>query len=181
VDVFRTVYFSNKIYGSNFIKQHSDTVMVWNYQNADCSLRKNYCVIYYNFRHTFVPYRPLEAYVCRLCRGGRLPGIKSQTSIHMDSVPWFDVQWRCGLLPIYFGLVSKQISSVFRSWTTRLMSAFERTLKYLVSYCIEYRCEYDAEFLKANSHRHARHGADWTVVSCLVWRTGTEWRKECSP
>ena len=30
------IYFSNKIYGSNFIKQHSETVMVLNYQNADC-------------------------------------------------------------------------------------------------------------------------------------------------
>ena len=31
--------------------------MVWNYQNADCSLRKKFhCVIYYNFRQTFVPY-----------------------------------------------------------------------------------------------------------------------------
>jgi len=30
--------------------------MVWNYQNADCSLRKKIIVIYYNFRHTFVPY-----------------------------------------------------------------------------------------------------------------------------
>ena len=30
--------------------------MVWNYQNADCSLRKKcYRVIYYNFRNTFVP------------------------------------------------------------------------------------------------------------------------------
>jgi len=49
--------FADKIYGSNFIKQHSETVMVWNYQNADCSLKKSiYCVIYYNFRHTFVPY-----------------------------------------------------------------------------------------------------------------------------
>jgi len=41
------VCFSNEIYGSNFIKQHSETVMVWNYQNADCSLRKKlYFVIY---------------------------------------------------------------------------------------------------------------------------------------
>ena len=31
--------------------------MVCNYQNADCSLRnKIYCVIYHNFRHTFVPW-----------------------------------------------------------------------------------------------------------------------------
>ena len=44
-------YFSNKIYRRNFIKQHSKTVMVRNYQNADCS-----CVIYYNFPHAFVPY-----------------------------------------------------------------------------------------------------------------------------
>ena len=41
------VYFSNKIYGISFFKQHSETVMV---QNADCSLRKkNYCVNYYAF------------------------------------------------------------------------------------------------------------------------------------
>ena len=31
--------------------------MVWNYRNADSGWRKkNYCVIYYNFRHTFVPH-----------------------------------------------------------------------------------------------------------------------------
>jgi len=35
------IYFSNKICGSNFIKQHSETiVMVWNYQNADCIFKK---------------------------------------------------------------------------------------------------------------------------------------------
>jgi len=34
------LYFYSKIYGSNFIKQHSETVIVWNYRNADCSLRK---------------------------------------------------------------------------------------------------------------------------------------------
>jgi len=51
------IYFSNKIYGSNFIKQHSETIMVSKYQNADYSLRKKfYRVIYYNFLHTFVPY-----------------------------------------------------------------------------------------------------------------------------
>ena len=34
-----------------FSKQHSETVTVWNYQNADCRLKKLiYCVIYYNFR-----------------------------------------------------------------------------------------------------------------------------------
>jgi len=31
--------------------------MVRNYQKADCSLKKQiYCIIYHNFRHTFVPY-----------------------------------------------------------------------------------------------------------------------------
>jgi len=36
----------------------SETVMVWNYQNADCSLkRKFYLYIFFNFRQTFVPYR----------------------------------------------------------------------------------------------------------------------------
>jgi len=54
--------FSNKIYRSNFIKQHSETVMVWNYENADCSFKKLiYCVVYYNFRHTFVPCAAGEA------------------------------------------------------------------------------------------------------------------------
>jgi len=38
------IYFSNKIYRSNFIKQHSETLMVWNYQNADCSLKKKFIV-----------------------------------------------------------------------------------------------------------------------------------------
>jgi len=36
--------FSNKIYGSNFIKHHSETVMVWNYQTADCSFKDKYIV-----------------------------------------------------------------------------------------------------------------------------------------
>ena len=31
--------FLNKIYGSKFIIQHSETVMVSNYQNVDCSLK----------------------------------------------------------------------------------------------------------------------------------------------
>ena len=39
------IYFSNKIYRSNFVKQHSETVMVWNYQNADCSLKKNKFIV----------------------------------------------------------------------------------------------------------------------------------------
>jgi len=33
-------FFSNTIHGSNFINQHSETVMVWIYHSADCSLRK---------------------------------------------------------------------------------------------------------------------------------------------
>jgi len=34
------IYFSNRIYGSSFIKQPSETVVVWNRQNVDCSLKE---------------------------------------------------------------------------------------------------------------------------------------------
>jgi len=45
------------MYRSNFIKQHCETVMFWNYQGPGCNLtKKNDCVIYCNFRHTSVPY-----------------------------------------------------------------------------------------------------------------------------
>ena len=51
------IYFLYKIYGSTFIKQHTETVMVWNYRKAGCSLRKKfYSVIYYHFWHTVVSY-----------------------------------------------------------------------------------------------------------------------------
>jgi len=40
------IYFSNKMYGSNFIKQHSETAPVRSYQNADCSEKKILCVIF---------------------------------------------------------------------------------------------------------------------------------------
>ena len=51
-----STFFINKIYGNNFVEQHSETAMVRNYhQTADCSL-KIYGVIYCNFRHTFDPY-----------------------------------------------------------------------------------------------------------------------------
>jgi len=30
--------------GSNFIKQHTEAVMVWNYQNADCSFKNKFIV-----------------------------------------------------------------------------------------------------------------------------------------
>ena len=49
--------FSDKIYGSNFIKQHSETVMIWNYQNADCTFAKNFfCVMNCSgHRHDIAP------------------------------------------------------------------------------------------------------------------------------
>jgi len=61
-----------KIYGSNFIKQHSETVVVWNYQNADCSL-KNKCIVSFivTFRHTLVPCRLLVPSVKLSTVGGR--------------------------------------------------------------------------------------------------------------
>ena len=65
------LYLSNKIYGSNYIKQHSETVTVWNYQNADCSLRNTfYCVNYSNFWRTFDPYA-FSALHWRCWLGGR--------------------------------------------------------------------------------------------------------------
>ena len=52
-------------YGSIFIKQHSETVMAWYYQNADCSLKKLiYYVTYYNFRLTFVAFSQRSADEC---------------------------------------------------------------------------------------------------------------------
>jgi len=48
------IYFLNKLHGSNYIKQHSETVIVGNYQNADCTLRKKIIVsFFYNFLHKF--------------------------------------------------------------------------------------------------------------------------------
>ena len=44
------LYFSNNIYGSNFIKQHSETVMVCgSFQNADCSLKNTFIVSFIIF------------------------------------------------------------------------------------------------------------------------------------
>ena len=39
------IYLSNKIHGSNFIKQYSETVMVWNYQNCWLQFKKKMVVI----------------------------------------------------------------------------------------------------------------------------------------
>jgi len=66
------IYFSNEIYRNNFTKQHSETVMVWNYQNADCSLRKKYSIVYYNFRHTFVPYAKGQVAAVLIAKGRTL-------------------------------------------------------------------------------------------------------------
>ena len=38
------IFISNEIYGSNFIQQHSETVMLWTYRNTDCSLEKKIIV-----------------------------------------------------------------------------------------------------------------------------------------
>jgi len=51
------ILFSNKIY-TEAILSDSTRILLWFdiTKNTDCSLRKKfYCVIYYNFWHTFVP------------------------------------------------------------------------------------------------------------------------------
>jgi len=40
------IFFKQKKYGSNFSKQHSKTIMVRNYKNADCSLKNNFVVLF---------------------------------------------------------------------------------------------------------------------------------------
>ena len=66
--------------------------MVWNYQTADCSFRKKlYCVIYYNFRHTFVPMSSWGKQLGNSCSGmyswkGKLkPGVKQR---RIDCLWW---------------------------------------------------------------------------------------------
>jgi len=55
--MLRYNFFSNKIHVSNcvrnFIKQHSETVMVWNYQYADCSLKNKFVVLFIIIFGTF--------------------------------------------------------------------------------------------------------------------------------
>ena len=50
---YTNIFFSNKIYESNFIKQHSETVTVWNCQNADCSFRSKFNVLFIIIFGTF--------------------------------------------------------------------------------------------------------------------------------
>jgi len=64
---YKYVFFSNKIYGSNFVKRHSETVMVWNYQNADCSLKINMTVLFITIFGT-LPF-PIAADRARQCLG----------------------------------------------------------------------------------------------------------------
>ena len=51
--IYTYIFFSNKIYESNFIKQHSETVTVWNCQNADCSFRSKFNVLFIIIFGTF--------------------------------------------------------------------------------------------------------------------------------
>jgi len=46
------IYFSNKLYESNFIKQLWETVMVRNYQNAHCSLKNKFIMLLIIIFHT---------------------------------------------------------------------------------------------------------------------------------
>jgi len=47
------IYFSNQIYGSNYIEQHSETVIVLNYRNAHCSPKNKFIVSFIIIFGTF--------------------------------------------------------------------------------------------------------------------------------
>jgi len=52
--------YTNKIYGSGFVKQHSETAVVWNYQDADCSFKNNFIVLFikiYSTLHSLLLWR----------------------------------------------------------------------------------------------------------------------------
>ena len=56
------IFFSNKTCGSNFVEQHPETVMVWNYRNAHCSSKKHEFVVSFIiiFRTLSFPMRPMR-------------------------------------------------------------------------------------------------------------------------
>jgi len=61
VKILKYIFFQIKYTEALSSNSTRKLLWFWNYQNADRSLRKKYCVIYYNFRHIFVPY------FCRYC------------------------------------------------------------------------------------------------------------------
>jgi len=83
-------YFSNKIHRSNFIKQHSESVMYRNHQHADCSLRKKFHrVVYCNFRQTSVPSSQCFAFSALTLSVGRQEGHPA-----CENTEW----WRAGMV-----------------------------------------------------------------------------------
>jgi len=89
------IYLSNKIYGSNLSnstwKLNKITIMAWNYQKADCSLRKKYILCHFcNFWHLFsFPMAVARQVFCRRC-DALFP-----TSTFTDGVI-FPHSWFCG-------------------------------------------------------------------------------------
>ena len=66
------IYLSNKIHGSNLSnitwKLNKITIMAWNYQKADCSLRKKYLLCHFcNFWHLSFPMAVARQVFCRRC------------------------------------------------------------------------------------------------------------------
>jgi len=73
-----SIYFSNKIYRCNFIKQYSETVMVWNYRNADRRLKNKFIVSFIIIFGTLsFPIRP---------RPGPVSGPRKVLSLEQQSV-----------------------------------------------------------------------------------------------
>jgi len=93
------------MYGSNFIKQHSETIVVCNKQNSDCSLKNRLIVSFIIISAHFRSYRPRclhgHAFVTgRLCLSLRSNQIKFRLYygfIHRISIfVYFGLLYRVG-------------------------------------------------------------------------------------
>ena len=77
------IVFSNKIYGSNFSKQHSETVIRFDYwQNADCSSKNKFIVSFLIILGTLsFPVVPVASHT-RLGEDWPAVNYKSQRRVH---------------------------------------------------------------------------------------------------
>jgi len=89
--------------------------MVGNYRNADCSLRGNYRVIYYNSRNTFVPYWLIRGeWVGKATTYVKFPAISHVTSFGLFQLMYFRYNSaKCEANSFILPLLRSIISSTF--------------------------------------------------------------------